>query len=115
MEKGVGDDGVRHAVPLVDAVQPSGLVHRVSAVVLGLDVHRGDDVQAVRVEAVVLGKVASLEGGVVAEQEVGLGMVAEPGVMVIQVPQVVMGVDDLELFESQHEQILEINRWTQDG
>ena len=67
-------------------VQPGGLVHRARAVGLGLDVQGADDVQAVRVKAVILGEIVALERRVVAEQEPRFRMVAEPGVMVRQIP-----------------------------
>ena len=95
----VRDDRARHAVAGTDLVQPLGLGDLAVAIVLRLDVNRSDDPQARGVAPVVLGQVVALERRVVAEQEIRLGAVGEPGVVIApEVPEMMVGVDDLEIF-----------------
>jgi hypothetical protein len=94
-EPHVPDDGVRQAKALVHFRQPFRLPHLVVVGALGLDVHRHLDVPALHLAAHVLRQVVLADERVVAEQEVRHDLVGQPGVVdAIEVPQVVMGIDD---------------------
>ena len=74
--------------------QPLRFADLVVAVPFGFAVHRGQHVVPARVAAIVVGQVVALQPRVVAQEEVRLGPVRQPGIVVaLKVPQMVVGVD----------------------
>ena len=98
VERRVGDDPAREAVTGGDRFEPSRFRHRRGPVPLGLDMDRAEDAVARRVRAVVGREIVAPEGAVVAIPERDGFGVAEPGVVVsVQVPEVLVSVDDRQI------------------
>ena len=86
--------GMRHAVACVDLGQPRRLADLVAAVPFRLAMDGLEHVVGCGVAAVVVGQVVALDRVVVAEEEMRLRPVPEPGIVVaLQVPEMVMRID----------------------
>ena len=99
-EPDVPDHRVRQAVAGVNRVEPPGLGHLIVAVGLGLDMHGRDDPEAGRLAAIVRRQEGLPQGAVVAHEVAGLGLALQPRIAAGQgqVPEVMVGVDDLDVF-----------------
>ena len=90
-----GDDGVRQAGLGNDLLQPSGLADEVARIPLRLDVHGLDHVVPGRIAQIIAWQVVAAQGAVIAVAERDHLLVAQPWqVVALQVPEMLMGVDD---------------------
>lgn len=96
-EVGVADDAVRKAVPVGDALQPSGLADRIGRIVTDVEMHRLDHVLAAAIGQEMLDQIAAADRGIVAESA-RLHPVLQPGIaMGLEIIEMVMGIDDREM------------------
>ena len=93
VERGMADDGARQAVGGGEFVDPSRFGNGIGSVPLGFHIDGADDVEAGRVAPVVVRHVVAADRGVIAVAERNPRQVAQPGQVVAQVPEVLVGVD----------------------
>jgi hypothetical protein len=98
VEPDMPDDRVRQAVLGRHPGQPAGLAELVGPIPFGLDMHGLHDVEALGHPPVVRRHELPFQRRVVAEEELRFGMIGEPGVVIaLQVPKMMMSVDDREV------------------
>ena len=99
VEPGMADNGGRHAVRFGDAVHPDRLLDLEAPVAFRLDMDGRDDIVAGGVAAIVRRQVVPPERRIVAEEETAMRLRAvEPGIAKrVQVPEMVVGVDDRQV------------------
>nr|WP_245776009.1 hypothetical protein [Saccharopolyspora flava] len=113
---GVPDDAVRESALVGDVLQPARLPHRVARVPADVEVHGLDEVLALGVAQEVVDRVIAQQR-VVAAPRGGADLVAEPRVVVrIEIPQVLVGIDDRDVVRAHRQLLTELRRTTaQDG
>jgi hypothetical protein len=100
VEPRVSDERIGHAVLIGDRVQPTRLSHLIVAIPFGFHVHGGHHVVVCCVASIVGRQVVALQTLVWAEEEVLVGAIAQPGVVVaIQIPQMMVRIDDRNVLE----------------
>ena len=94
---GMRDNGVGHAVLRVDTGQPLGFGDLLAAIALGLDMHRADHFVQRGVAAIFGRQVIAAQAGVVAEPGMLAGLQPRVAQSAVQVPQVMVGIDDRDV------------------
>ncbi|MCY1293800.1 hypothetical protein D9M70_430710 [compost metagenome] len=94
VEPDVGHYRIGEAVACVLLMHPAGLHHLIAAVVFGLAMHGGQNSMRSAVSKIVLGQVIAPQRAVVAQEEVHIAGLLQPGItMTVQVPEMMVGVD----------------------
>jgi hypothetical protein len=95
VEPGLRHHRHREAVPIGDALDPTGLPCRVRRIPLRLHIDRSNHIECRRVPSVVLRKVVRADCPVVSVAERDGRLVAQPRmIVVLQIPEVMVGIDD---------------------